>query len=285
VLSEAEDGAMRLRLGEGAASLEGLLDLLIESAELHRFSPGCHGSLGWSALRERLQAAARSIAIDDVGPLPAVLLLPEAFDKTRAASQEAAYCEFLGRREAPRLVCAPIRPPAKRTAYGWALHLKHLPNVVFWLPQAVASAWLGRMPGRWDLDQMPQRSLLLARVTSARGTGFRIVDLAGRRVDARAMPCASDAESQLADALAGEGRTFFRPLRFDCPVDETLADFVLLEGDAAYPLFALCPTGCEEADRAKTRAAKRFVRFSGGASIWDGQQWAPALPAPRGGAA
>jgi hypothetical protein len=131
------DAAAPRQIEALAASLDGLLDLLLDTADLNA-SP-MSATLGWESVRTALANAALSLVLNASGPLSALMLLPASFNKDDHERQRQEQEDYLSTAAVPRFVCAPLRE-IRPTKFGYQLILKHLPRTMFWISRAVASA-------------------------------------------------------------------------------------------------------------------------------------------------
>lgn len=254
-MMEQPDGRMSVQYADGGpVSIEGLLDLLIEMAELNVLRPGAP-MRAWHDVRTALAEGAEGIVTPD-GNVAAQILLPHAFNKDRYSTERLGQEAFLTVPDCVRLVCAPLRE-LRPTAYGWRVILKHMPDTRFWLSRAVAETLLERAAGTFDPSSPPLPGLALMRVKPGGKPGeFLVSDIALRRTDRRFMPCLSEQEAQVADELSTAQRAVLRPLRFDAPWPRALADYALLDcAGAPLPVLVLAPSGSEVLDLAKKTLA------------------------------
>lgn len=278
-MMEQPDGRLSVQYADGGpVSIEGLLDLMIEMAELNVLRPDA-GQRTWRDARKALAEGAESIVTPD-GALAARILLPHTFNKDDYATERLGQEAFLTVPDCVRLVCAPLRE-LRPTAYGWRVVLKHMPDTRFWLSRTVMEALVGRAAGTFDPGDPPLPSLALVRVRQGGKPGeFLVSDIALRRTDRRFMPCLSEQEARVADELSAARRALLRPLRFDAPWPRALADYVLLDcAGAPLPVLVLAPTGSEALD-----LSKRFLvgalrhRSDFPCSVWERAGWSSPPP-------
>jgi hypothetical protein len=262
-----------------ALSMDGLLDLLIEEARLNIHETGA-GPVGWRTVQPRLIAAASMIVVSNEGPLASQLLVPEAFDKSQYATQQAEHQAFLAQ-PGRRLICAPLRE-IRQSAYGWQIVLKHLPGSRLWVSKSLALRVRGRYGGtlQWEDASYPALCLAVVR-PQTKASSYHVAALAVRRTDERFMPCLSGAQAQVAANLVEGGLNFVRPLRFDVPWTRALADFAVLDSASCpRPILVLSPTGCRELDDAKRQLAGILARgANAGVAVVDGASESGPSPA------
>jgi hypothetical protein len=286
VLLELPDGHLVLtfdadtprQLESPAVSLDGLLDLLLETADLNTWSTD-HPQRTWQEVACALSAAAETLHIKNTGPLKPSLLLPAPFDKSSYDRLRPQQETFLSMKDGLGLVCAPLRE-IKPTAYGWQLVLKHLPRTKFWINRKVGEALEAGSGGTLSFADVEYPALCLAQVRRTTGDGFAVTGLALRRTDRRYLPCLSLPESDAADLLAERGIAHLRPLRFDLPWDAPLCDYALTEGRRTpAPVFVLDDTGCQALDYAKQSAYRVLAGGPMDARCVEKTRWTPPLPA------
>ncbi|MCC6658258.1 MAG: DUF1173 family protein [Rhodocyclaceae bacterium] len=278
-MTESPDGRLSVQYADGGpVSIEGLLDLMIEMAELNVLRPDA-GQRTWRDARKALAEGAEDIITPD-GSLAAQILLPHAFNKDSYATERVGQEAFLTVPDCARLVCAPLRE-LRPTAYGWRVILKHMPDTRFWLSRTVAESLVERAAGTFNPGAPPLPSLALMRVKQGGKPGeFRVSDIALRRTDRRFMPCLSEQEAQVADELSAARRALLRPLRFDAPWPRALADYALLDcAGAPLPVLVLAPTGSEALDLSKRFLAGALRHRSDfPCSVWERTGWSSPPP-------
>lgn len=275
-LNIAFDQATSRSVGATAIGIDGLLDLIIDTANLNAWSPAAP-ERSWQQARKGLSTAAAAIDIRDAESLGQLLLLPVPFEKDTYDAARSDQEDFLSVPGALRLICAPLRE-VRPTQYGWQLVLKHMPRTKFWISQKVAAVVEGAAGGTLTLSDANYPALCLAIVRRAKGDGFTVVQLALRRTDRRFVPCLSLAENAVADLLVERGIPHLRPLRFDLPWDAPLCDLALTEGfDPPAPIFVLDASGSSALDDAKRSAFR--VLAGGPVKTYCVQQgnWTPEL--------
>lgn len=229
VIHEFADGRQTVQMRgescEHGVSLGGLLDLLLEACGLNHYRPG--EARGWREVRMRLAAAAQDVCCEPGGPLGPRLILPETFDPDAPSAGVERFMQQLASTARPHIVCAPFRCLAP-SRYGWMLQLRHLAHVPFWVRMEEVCRIEDEAAGTLAFASPPPFALCLAEVEPARDRGVRVVRLCVRRTDRRFMPCLSDADELLSDALS-RTHHYFRPLRFDADWKRPLADFVVVD--------------------------------------------------------
>ena len=238
-------------------SIDGVLDLLIEQADLNREQPG-EDPRTWAIVRDKLLAASQSITVVDM-PLSDVLFLPDRYVRERSADELAACEAKIRASQGGALILAPLKE-LRLTTYSWQVVLKHLPGLRLWASKEAAE----QMEARWAapyFNANPEYALCLVVAKPARREGnYTVTNMAVLATDANYFPCRSHREAEVATELIAEGHPIMRPLRFDCDPAQVLADFAVLDGDNPTPVFVLAPTGAEEFDAAKRSVASLMER-------------------------
>ncbi|TXT28207.1 MAG: hypothetical protein FD131_3340 [Rhodocyclaceae bacterium] len=238
-------------------SIDGVLEVLIEQADLNRVQTG-EEPRTWSRVREKLISASQSICFGAV-PLSTSLLLPDRYVRERSADALAACEAKISTTQGGALILAPLKE-LRLTTYSWQVVLKHLPGLRLWASKDAAE----QMEARWAahyFNSNPEYALCLVVAKPARREGnYTVTNMAVLPTDANYFPCRSHREAEVAAELIAEGRPLLRPLRFDSYPDHVLADFAILEGENPTPVFVLAPTGAEEFDAAKRSVASMMER-------------------------
>jgi len=266
-LVETEEGLMRIRaaldvrgriaLPSPEVRLDGVMDLLLEQANLNRTDPD-EASRSWAQVRDRLLEAAQNFLVDGAS-LADRLFVPEPYDRQRPGKGEAAARAFVADHHAAALLCAPLKELRHR-GYSWHLTLKHLPGLDLWISDDTTAEIESRY-GAPIITSPPEYALCIARVKPGRQAGnINVVNLSLRPTDKQYLPCGSALEAEIATGFRERGIGFMRPLRFDSPPDVALADYAVLSGDQAKPVFVLAPTGNPVLDEAKRATAHLMQR-------------------------
>lgn len=264
---EGSDGSLQLaanldRRDRQAAPLtevsaDGVLDVLIEQADLNRVQTG-EDPRNWSSVREKLIAAAQSIAVGDL-PLAEQLFLPDRYVRERSGDALAACEAKLRSAQGHALILAPLKE-LRLTTYSWQVILKHLPGLRLWAAKEAAE----QIEARWAapyFNANPEYALCLVVAKPGRREGnYTVTNMAVAATDSNYFPCRSKREAEVAAELIAEGHALLRPLRFDAELEHVLADFAILDGDNPTPVFVLAPTGAEEFDAAKRSVASLMER-------------------------
>jgi hypothetical protein len=250
--------------------IDGLLDLLVEQAELNRLWAD-EEPRRWSSVHERLKDATNLIRLGET-PLSDCLHLPAPFrsvpkrlDKAvienpaRYALLVSTFQDFVNSHASGALICAPLKM-TRSMEFSWQLVLKQLPTLRLWLSKSLTR----ELESRWAtpmVSEPPRYSLCMARLKRGRGSdNYTVTNLAIMPTDANFFPCGSEREAAVVKALHQEGCDLVRPLRFETDPATVLADFAILNGETPEPVFVLAPTGNETADAAKRSLAGLMQR-------------------------
>lgn len=219
-------------------SIAGLLDVLVEQADLNRLAPG-EAERSWLSIRARLVGAAESILVED-RVLADDLFIPTRYDRTRGIELLTDCQAFIARHDRA-LLCAPLKE-VRATQYGWQLVLKHLPGLRLWIAAELAQT----LAIRHEYDALavpPPFALCLVAVRPGRRDGnYTVTNLASLRTDRHYFPSGSEQQDAVATELLTKGFSLLRPLRFDSPPDAALADFAILHDSGPEPVFVLNQT-------------------------------------------
>lgn len=229
-------------------SIDGLLDLMVEQADLNRLAASDE-SRTWATVRERLGEAATLVRLGNTS-LTSSLYLPDRYSRERSA-EVLAECEgFLKSEAGHAIICAPLKE-VRTTTYSWQIVLKHLPGLRLWVSKEVAED----LESRWRMPYFsnpPRFAICLLIAKPGRRVGnYTVTNMACLPTDSNFLPCRSEREASVADELIRAGHPLLRPLRFDSDPSNVLADFAILDGDSPVPVFVLAPTGDDAMDSAK----------------------------------
>lgn len=230
-------------------SLIALLRLIWHSAELDRWNPAFAGRRHWWTVRNRLRAAATRIQVNKV-PLPDRLYIPETFrlDQNLAiANRQRAFLRpfCAGRREGRELVLIIAEIKAITPArYGFRLTCKHAPQLAVFIDQKSLKVLRKRYASLLALHQAQPNSHLMMIATAGvtRQDAVCIEQSALMLVTRHWLPCESDAEARLLEALVLGQRRFFRnfdPSRYDGPIGQDEGIVTLLLTDTRPPTALL----------------------------------------------
>ncbi len=247
-------------------SIDGLLETLVEQADLNRIGPASTART-WASVRDRLGEAAGWIQVGGK-PLSPLLYLPERYDKANGAASQSTCEDFIVAAQGQALLCAPLKEICW-TTYSWKISLKHLPGLRLWVSKDVAS----ELERRWRtpcFTRPPRYALCLVVAKPGRRPGnYTVTNMTCLATDSTYLPCRNDREALIASELLAAGHSLLRPLRFDCAPSQVLADFAILDGNDPEPVFVLSPTGDEELDLAKRRLASVMQRHQAPMRVFD----------------
>ena len=202
------------------STLKDLLRSLWWKADLNRWYPRMQGKRNWYVIRKHVREAASEFAIGKE-PFEDHLFIPPPFDKEQSQAHQKACSEALsslcsitaGRKNLA--LALGIAKPFKPSKYGFQVQIKHLPETVFFLRQALAEKLKSSNKFEYlglntNPDEAVVLSLLLVERTEA--GNYNIVDAALLRTTRDFIPVRSVFEEDLASRLIQEGRSFIRAL-------------------------------------------------------------------------
>ena len=238
-------------------SIDGLLDLLIEQADLNRVQIGAEPRT-WSSVRAKLLEAVPLILLNDA-PLETIFYAPDRYARERSVDELAACEAKIKSAQGHALILAPLKE-IRLTTYSWQVVLKHLPGLRLWVSKDAAD----QMEARWAsayFNANPEFALCLVIAKPGRREGnYTVSNMAILPTDPSFLPCRTTRESEVASELIAEGHSILRPLRFDAEPSHVLADFAILDGDNPTPVFVLAPSGSDDFDTAKRGVAALMER-------------------------
>lgn len=226
-------------------SLLGLLHFLWEQAGLTQWQPAFEGRRPWATVRRRLLGAAahkRAAGCE----LSERLYVPETFSSAALAAIQARRRESWAAL-APRDGAQPLMlmlgelkgiTPAR---HGHLLVVKHMPDLGFWIGDALSLAMDRRFKGELALwGACGDARLVMAATFGLDGAGVpAIARVCLMAVTRTWLPVASRADKELVDGLVAEGRAFRKILRYDRPAGERMASVALTDRGEPLPvLFA-----------------------------------------------
>lgn len=214
-------------------SINGLLDFVIEQADLNRIHPG-DPARTWSSVRRDILAALPYMEIGS-GSLHDQVFIPKRYERDDALTELAACDQFL-QAHPNALIIAPLKG-IKRSAYSWQIVVKHLPGLKLWALSETADLVERRMNAP-VFHSPPEFALCMIAVKPSRRPGsYTVTNMAILATNANFLPCSTLHEAQVANRLLSEGHSVLRPLRFDVEESVILADFSLIDGDSPIPVF------------------------------------------------
>lgn len=250
------DAALPPQLPAGSAvRAEGLLDLLLELANLNRAEQGPAGHRTWTRMAELLRSAIAAVQVESA-PLAEHLHLVEPFDKSHPEALGEALLAFLQRVQSGFILCElrDITPGP----FDWRIGIKGIARCPVWMPKQVRSSVEERAGAL--LPEGSSQAVALLQVSAA-PSGCKVRNLAIRYFYGALVPCANPTEAAIARSLLASGRTVIRPLRFDAPDETALPDFLVTAEDAAItPVFVSAPTEHFVRDHAKRLLLERLLR-------------------------
>lgn len=261
VIDEKADGVLGVRLGIGlkkrAAGDEtnsggeirastngckhptmtnlGLLHLLWQEGNLHRWWPKMEGKRTINVVRKQTLHAAQKIRVGQYS-LQDALLLPALTDGSSEAKRNAHLVESAIQYNR-RLIAVNLLRPWNPKLDSQAL--SYLPiTSAFGLPFLTlnAGAWKrlnDRFPYALSAWRQGQKVMALAVVEPAKNKDglarTYVLSAALMAVTEQWIPIESSYEYEIAQKLVEQGRAFIKPLRFDASAEVVFPDFVLLD--------------------------------------------------------
>lgn len=269
-------------------SLRALLHYLWDQAGLTRWQPGFAGKRSWATVRRHLLQAAEHKAIRGA-PLSQRLYIPEVFSvEQRDAINARRRAQWASTSPAPTLASTPSQPqhlmlmiaevkeiaPAR---FGHKAVIKHVPDQAFALDPTLYRRLARRFEAELALWGTADDLHMVVIATFAIGTtGLPVITaLSLMSVTAQWLPIENAFDKQLVDALAREGRTFIKGLRYDLPRSQALASVTLIDGEGQAPLLFIAPPGV---DRVSWREGAQSIALTPDAPVWVWQPLAEAMP-------
>jgi len=273
-------------------SLRALLHYLWEQAGLTRWQPGFAGKRSWATVRRHLLQAAEHKAVRGA-PLSHRLYIPEVFSvDQRDAINARRRAQWASTAPAPNTASTPtttsIQPqhlmlmigevkeiaPAR---YGHKAVIKHMPDQAFALDPTLYRRLARRFEAELALWGTADDVHMVVIATFAIDTtGLPVITaLSLMPVTAQWLPVENAFDKQLVDALARDGRTFVKGLRYDLPRTQALASATLLDGEGQAPLLFIAPPGV---DPVGWREAAQSVALTPNAPVWVWQPLVEAMP-------
>lgn len=221
-------------------SLRAVLHFLYDRAGFNRWYPAMEGRRSQAVIQRYLTAAAKGVTLKG-GTLEERLYVPEQF--------RSADAEEIGQRRRRKL--AMLMSPesdvsfkmaivvgqlngVEATAYGRRLAIKHMPDVPLYID---TKAWEKAERGYKsilqavdaDVERKP-RIVLAALIYAKREHLYQIDSLTMMLVTDQWIPLDGLYELPLIEALQQQGRSFFKPLKFDAKTAAGFPNVLLLDG-------------------------------------------------------
>lgn len=277
--SSALEGGRSSAPSRARTSLLGLLQFLWQEAKLNRWAGGWQRDY-WR-VRLQLQAAVREGRIGR-NSLESMLHVIHEYKQSSAVDLAASWAKFkeplLASATMPtiesRLVLGEVREHS-RTEYGFRFLLRHQREPLYLSEELQAqlakrfarAVALSRAGGAED---HASRAVLLGQVEATPRGNLRLVDAALMVVSREYIPCDSQYEVDVANALVKAGRSFSKPLRLDVD-DSVLPDFVLHDCEPAIVMEIF---GMNSTNYLSRKAQKIALYESQGRRLW---KWDPHL--------
>ncbi|HET9644054.1 MAG TPA: DUF1173 family protein [Burkholderiaceae bacterium] len=279
----------RRRLG-----LRGLLHLLLQRADFHRWYPRMQGKRNWYVVRKHLLAASREIETKGV-PLADVLFIPEPFSPEDATEitrrREQAMSILLTREQHVQFKLMLVIGELKEfsvTDLDYRIVLRHMPDCPLYMERKAAErfkkvfaceyeAWVHQRSAEEPTRSDPSRlRFLFCALIYAKREHLHFIDTATLvMLSSTWIPLDQPYEQRLIDELVRQDRRFLKPLRFESKRGAAFPNAVLLDtGDEETPLDIVTPFMAKNERAAKDAAIRRR---SPAGWVWD-MQTAPQLP-------
>ncbi len=297
VVTESDDGGLRVRLGLGlrkkdpletaaataqvstgtsarrpTMTLLGLLHLLWSEARLNTRYPRMEGKRRLGLVHAKLQETAASILASGSRLSDFLLVAATDRDKAQAAANDAKAAEA-HRLERRLVVIAPMAKYSREAEEGLG-RLAVYGFAGFPLLTLSKSLWAGvclSFPIEISAWKAGARVIAIAITDTPENGKANVMRLALMAVSERWIPFASSHEAKIEELLAAEGRSYWKPLRYDATEYEIFPDFWLLDaGEREIPLevFGRSDPDYQARKYAKTRHYDREFG-AGGWWSWD----------------
>jgi len=217
-----------------------VLHFLYDRAGFNRWYPAMEGRRSQAVIQRYLTAAAKGVTLKG-GTLEERLYVPEQF--------RSADAEEIGQRRRRKL--AMLMSPesdvsfkmaivvgqlngVEATAYGRRLAIKHMPDVPLYIDTKAwekAERGYGAILQAVDADvERKPRIVLAALIYAKREHLYQIDSLTMMLVTDQWIPLDGLYELPLIEALQQQGRSFFKPLKFDAKTAAGFPNVLLLDG-------------------------------------------------------
>jgi hypothetical protein len=274
-----EVGTARKRM-----SLRALTHYLFERAGFNRWSPAMEGRRNQGVLHKYLLEAAKDVTVKGLA-LADRLFVPEPFmEATRAdaARRRRDRLAVLHPRDGhvPMALLIGEYKASEPGATGRRVWIKHLPDTPLLAPDGT---W-ARLAKRYamlfearDADGAHGLRIVMTALLRARREQIYEIDTASLMLtDAHWIPIDGVHELPLLQQLVGQGRRFFKPLRYDAGTASAFANALLLDaGDVPVPLHVVSEFASPTAGRARDKAVA-----DAGAAAWVWRAAAEMPPFP-----
>jgi len=221
-------------------SLRAVLHFLYDRAGFNRWYPAMEGRRSQAVIQRYLTAAAKGVTLKG-GTLEERLYVPEQF--------RSADAEEIGQRRRRKL--AMLMSPesdvsfkmaivvgqlngVEATAYGRRLAIKHMPDVPLYIDTKAwekAERGYGAILQAVDADvERKPKIVLAALIYAKREHLYQIDSLTMMLVTDQWIPLDGLYELPLIEALQQQGRSFFKPLKFDAKTAAGFPNVLLLDG-------------------------------------------------------
>lgn len=264
---------------EEAMTLNSLLAVLWEEAELNRWAPYFDGKRSWGVVRRRLLVAADNM-IAKRTYLKDILHIPEPFNPNSIDEIDARRKEQFdnimkrsGKNTRYMLVVARIRKINIQDNIVSIRLSQQGENIVYWGGKSIAKkvdrANLNELLDT-DTKTADEYLMTVMVVTRDGNKALSILDIGFLRVDKNYIPHYSQDDIELKEALIEQGRFFIKTLRYDTSSDITPPDYMLVDtGDSPTPLTISPAYASEELMMALFKAKKSWSENYSAYWEWD----------------
>jgi len=270
-------------------SLRAVLHLLYEKAGFNRWYPGMEGKRTQGVIRHYLTKAAEGI-ITKGETLDRRLYVPEPFrvedkDQIRQRRQRSLAMLMSPHADVQFKMAILIGQfvGVEQTAYGRRITIKHMPEVALYIEDKAwerAQRAYGSILEAVDAD-VPRkpRAVITALIYAKREHLYQVDTLSMMLVSDQWVPLDGLHELRLIEELQRQGRSFYKPLKFDAKSAAGFPNVLLLDGPTgAMPLHVLSPFLEPKERVAKQKAIDALGKA---AWVWETDGAMPELPASR----
>lgn len=253
-----------------AISLLALLHYLWEEAGFSRWHPKMQGRRGWPQIRKYIINSARAILVSG-HPLHEVLLMPESYRPEKAAKQRAdrdaffGHLQDLGGERRGAIIIAPVAEICEKDGRRH-IELEHMRDTWLWTDLDALRRLSLSFPRAVRMVERPSsvHSVIGIFTVWRNGRGYLWVqDAALMPVTDSWIPVDSRYEAMIAHTLVKEGRSFYKPLRYDADESETFPNFMLLDASGEPLPMEIYGFGGNKAHEKRKREKVAIYRASG----------------------
>jgi hypothetical protein len=272
-------------------SLRAVLHFLYDRAGFNRWYPAMEGRRSQSVIQRFLTAAAKGVTLKG-GTLEERLYVPEQFRSDEADEIGQRRRRKLAMLMSPEsdvafkmaIVVGQLIPPVEAMTYGRRLVIKHMPDVRLYMD---SKAWEKAERGYSsilqavdaDVDRKP-RIVVAALIYAKREYQYQVDTLTMMLVTDQWVPLDGLYELPLIETLQREGRSFFKPLKFDAKSAAGFPNVLLLDaGPQPVPMHVVRPFAEPKERALKDKAIKSSEQRPW---VWETDKQLPPLPLRAG---